>query len=307
MNERTEQAMREAFAKKCPEDDVMLRLAEDNQDFWLDAINARHALARFREGWLAAQVSIATPQPQPQTVRDALEKAARKLDNMRKTCTTDFGKTALSMASEEIRAIIEPTSALAIDTAAKMQAAEVVEKSEVMANELGLGDNAEHFRAIKDDILATIPQDGITALEEFGMKCARSGEVSRLSERFRTDDELRAIVTNLIGERASAAAQHPISEDLASQIANLEQRIEREPSFSHLDMVNNVLPIIRNLEAQYEAGQRVAVQYLGEIRALRRQVYEQAGRLNEVLLTKGVQECLDAATKSEQSSSSSAS
>lgn len=39
-------------------------------------------------------------------------------------------------------------------------------------------------------------------------------------------------------------------EDLINQIANLKQRIEneRELSFTHLDMVHNVLPILKNME-----------------------------------------------------------
>lgn len=102
----------------------------------------------------------------------------------------------------------------------------------------------------------------------------------------------------------AALAATAIRTDLTNQIAHLKWRIRTEMgSFSHLDMAHNVLPIIGNLELETKrlaASCKAITQQYEEANAHR---YDLAGRLNEVLLTKGVQECLDAATKSGQSSS----
>lgn len=79
---------------------------------------------------------------------------------------------------------------LSVETAAIMKCAEVCEKA--AHGVAGAGIFAEAVRAL-------IPQDGRTQLEEFGMKVA-----DRVYGHFGVDpdrEQLRAIVTNLIGEK----------------------------------------------------------------------------------------------------------
>lgn len=301
MNERTEQAMREAFETWAFNEG--LDIGRSYMQLPTRCYISLNTNSAWR-AWQAAQASIATPQ---QTVRSALEKAARKLDNMRKTCTTDFGKTALSMASEEIRAIIEPLSAadehqkavrdlvtygqsfmvgdkhvplsdvllsaatcvcgepqaantvhradgpcyqssatggqeseaqaiaivdaievdpskrtikclsyerllgisagtklytappsaLAIETAALRKAAALVSGNYGWKYGGGSGEYCDDFG---DAVLALIPQDGITALEQFGMDCIKAAlfEVSATGIINDADNSTHAIVTSLI-------------------------------------------------------------------------------------------------------------
>lgn len=93
--------------------------------------------------------------------------------------------------------------AKAIETAAIMRAAEWYKKEGWLKDE----------EDIPAGILALIPQDGRTKLEEFGMKVAVSVAHLALSKAFirtldswgrnkpQIEDDLRAIVTNLIGEK----------------------------------------------------------------------------------------------------------
>ena len=89
---------------------------------------------------------------------------------------------------------LTPLSAKAIETAAIMKCAEVCERV------TGYGAEACH-----DTLLALIPQDGKTALEEFGMKVAEEVRLQMFS-RYQDDKDpyismeaLVSIVTNLIG------------------------------------------------------------------------------------------------------------
>lgn len=89
-------------------------------------------------------------------------------------------------------------SAQAIETAAIIRCAEVAYVT-IRAN-LGFSVEAE---ATKQSILALIPQDRRTQLEEFGMKVATETRsavlINTREDLFTEDSSLRAIVTNLIG------------------------------------------------------------------------------------------------------------
>lgn len=63
----TDEQMRSEFAKLHAEDDAILHLAENNRDFMLEAIGARHALRAFREGVQAAEQAhgISAPASAP--------------------------------------------------------------------------------------------------------------------------------------------------------------------------------------------------------------------------------------------------
>lgn len=89
-------------------------------------------------------------------------------------------------------------SAQAIETAAIMKCAKVVDGWASTASEYGFDGDMEQFMRVKTDILALIPQDGRTALEELGMKVAQE-VFNECQKPGRPWEKLRAIVTNLIG------------------------------------------------------------------------------------------------------------
>ena len=53
----TEEQMRAAFAKLYPQDDAILHLAENNRDFYLEAIGARHHWTAFKAGARAIEAA----------------------------------------------------------------------------------------------------------------------------------------------------------------------------------------------------------------------------------------------------------
>lgn len=91
-----------------------------------------------------------------------------------------------------------PPSAIAIETSAKLQAAEVCQDYATAAIAHDFTIAADSWWAIRKEILATIPQDGITELEKFGMLVANRVCDEASAWHLPTQDQLRAIVKSLI-------------------------------------------------------------------------------------------------------------
>ena len=97
--------------------------------------------------------------------------------------------------------LIAPQSAQAIETATLMRAMKVVDGWASTASEYGFDGDMEQFMRVKADIEALITQDGRTQLEQKCMEVAEDVADLISDGGYQTDDDLRAIVTNLIGEK----------------------------------------------------------------------------------------------------------
>lgn len=241
-NKSNEQALREAFA------DAIEKIA-----FEIPAPNPY--TPRLIQLCITARTLAAQATPQPQSVRDALEKAAIEVisDYFEPDTTESIAKAIVALIKplsaatdgqeseaqetakqrydklevdkdetssvERLRAfcslamngqdwldvepffdaLTAPPSAIAIETTAKLQAAEVLEGWAETAEAFGFDGDAKNYRDIKAEILATIPQDSITELEKFGMDVAEAVRY-RLGQSGTIEiEDFQAIVKSLIG------------------------------------------------------------------------------------------------------------
>lgn len=87
----------------------------------------------------------------------------------------------------------------AIETAAIMRAKEIVDGWGKTASDYGFTEDAEQFAAVSREILALIPQDGRTQLEQ---KCMEAADAALRSEGIHCGaNDLHAIVIDVIGEK----------------------------------------------------------------------------------------------------------